>query len=73
MSNDDEPGEEVRALARDIEQIRAGMSGLSDVIREEVAAGGDPKLLQMLQEMEGHAEKLDLPEMIAEYDREKGK
>lgn len=73
MSDDNEPGEDIRAFARDIEQIRAGMGDLSAVIREEVAAGGDPKLLEMLKEMEGQAAKLDLPEMIAEYDREKSK
>lgn len=73
MSDDNEPGEDIRALARDIEQIRAGMGGLGDVIRKEVAAGGDPKLLEMLQELEGHAGQLDLPEMIAEYDRQKAK
>lgn len=65
MNQNDTSKPNLGVAAHDVEQIRTKMNDLHKIVRKQVSAGGDPKLLEQLREIEESMAKLNLPEMVA--------
>ncbi len=65
MNQNDTSKPNLSVAAHDVEQIRTRMNDLHKIVQKQVSAGGDPKLLEQLREIEESMAKLNLPEMVA--------